>query len=185
MCVYLKYFARANCRGKKCELAGGATRARNRPPEPLQTQPRSYLTVRARVHRIAVDMDGNEKKNMVEKPCAACKERKKCCPHKTLVPRTSQEWACAECRRLRIKCWHNEPPGGAGAAARTLSYADVVRAPPPRALSAAERLAAEAFMAPDPVAGSIAPDPVEGNHVKWEVMYFLAPKEPGHNPALR
>ena len=137
-------------------------------------------------------MDGNDKKK-VKKPCAKCKRLKQFCPHFIMVDQVSQETACADCRRLKIKCPHKARAGGAGAGAgagqpkRTevapkpaagtarMSYAEAVRAAPrapaaapERALTAQEREAAEAFMAPE-----------------YEVMYLDEKDVPGYNPDLR
>jgi hypothetical protein len=150
---------------KYCELSGRSPRARNRASGALQTQPRSCLTARERVHRNAFDMEGNEKKkkqNKVKKPCAACKKLKKFCPHNLYVYIDSQERACTLCRGKHDKCTH-EPGAGAGAivasvaaavtapaaAPARLSYAAVARAAPSaRGLTGPELEAAAAFAAP-------------------------------------
>ena len=138
-------------------------------------------------------MDGNEGKDEVWKPCAECKKHKKGgCTHGTWVKRVSQETACAECRRLKIKCTHTKnagsstPAAAAGkptpaAGAPRVSYAEAVRAAqrgpaasPERGLTAPEHEAAEAFMAPDPVGAN-----------QYEVMYFDEKDVPGYNPDLR
>ena len=114
-------------------------------------------------------MDGNE---IIYdwKPCAKCQKRKKKCPHEgEWVPRVSQETACVECRRLKIKCTHQKPAGSSTPAAAA------GKPKPVRGLTAPEREAAEAFMAPDPV----------GRVVEYEVMYFDEKDVSGHNPELR
>ena len=138
-------------------------------------------------------MDGNDKKK-VKKPCAKCKGLKQLCTHFTMVDRVSQETACADCRRLKIKCPHKARAGGGGAGAgqpkRTevatkpaagtarMSYAEVVRAAQPapaaapRAFTAQQREAAEAFMAPE-------------RKAEYELVYFDAKDVPGYNPDLR
>jgi hypothetical protein len=86
--------------------------------------------------------------------------------------------ACAKCRELKIKCHHKGAAAGAAAVpkpARTMSYADVVRAAQ-RGLTGPEREAAEAFCAP----GTVACAPV-----RYEVVYFDAKNVPGYNSDLR
>jgi hypothetical protein len=120
-------------------------------------------------------MAGNEEKY---EPCEKCRRKKSKCTHGTWKPKVSQETACAECRRLKIKCHHKGAAAGAAAVpkpARTMSYADVVRAAP-RGLTGPEREAAEAFCAP----GTVACAPV-----RYEVVYFDAKNVPGYNPDLR
>lgn len=125
-------------------------------------------------------MDGNEKKK-VKKPCAECKRLKQFCPHFTMVDPVSQKTACDDCQGKHKKCTHQAGAGGAGAGkakaaapAARMSYAEVVRAAQrapaaaPRALTAPEREAAAAFMAPE-----------------YEVVYFDAKDVPGYNPDLR
>ena len=157
---------------KYCEVESG-TRARNRPSGALQTQPRSYLTARARVHRNAFDMEGNEKYDEVGKPCAACKKLKKFCPHGIFIKRPSQQWACATCRELKVRCTHQPRAGGAAAdtpkraeaapkpaaAPARMSYAAVLQAASPvRGLTGPELEAAAVFAAPGPR--------------EYEVIYF-------------
>ena len=99
--------------------------------------------------------------------------------------RVSHKTACDDCQDKHKKCTHNARVGGAGAGAAAgkpkpaapaarMSYAEAVcaaqRAPAaaPRALTAPEREAAEAFMAPE-----------------YEVLYLDAKDVPGYNPDLR
>jgi DnaJ-class molecular chaperone len=133
-------------------------------------------------------MDGNDKKK-VKKPCAKCKGLKQFCTHFTMEYPVSYKTACEKCRGKHDKCTHNARAGGAGAgqpkrtevapkpAAGTarMSYAEAVRAAqrapaaaPERALTAQQREAAEAFMAPE-----------------YEVMYLDEKDVPGYNPDLR
>lgn len=133
-------------------------------------------------------MDGNDKKK-VKKPCAKCKGLKQFCTHFTMEYPVSYKTACEKCRGKHDKCTHNARAGGAGAgqpkrtevapkpAAGTarMSYAEAVRAAQrapaaaaQRALTAQEREAAEAFMAPE-----------------YEVMYLDEKDVPGYNPDLR
>jgi hypothetical protein len=133
-------------------------------------------------------MDGNDKKK-VKKPCAKCKGLKQFCTHFTMEYPVSYKTACEKCRGKHDKCTHNARAGGAGAgqpkrtevapkpAAGTarMSYAEAVRAAQrapaaaaQRALTAQEREAAEAFMAPE-----------------YEVMYLDEKHVPGYNPDLR
>ena len=90
--------------------------------------------------------------------------------------------ACAECRRLKIKCHHKGAAAGAAAVptpARMMSYADVVRAAQ-RGLTQREREAAEAFCAPGTVECTAT-----AAAVRYEVVYFDAKNVPGYNPDLR
>jgi hypothetical protein len=139
-------------------------------------------------------MDGNEKKK-VKKPCAKCKGLKQFCTHFTMEYPVSYKTACADCEGKHKKCTHNARAGGGGAGAgqpkRTevapkpaagtarMSYAEAVRAAqhapaaaPERALTAQEREAAEAFMAPE-------------RKAEYELVYFDAKDVPGYNADLR